>query len=203
MQGRPQGRRSQGDRHVWLGPVDHLGRLCGGQVVQGRVPLQQSRPQRAPLHGQRGGRLHAHLRHRRTDGLLRRSGARRRVRAVGCQHGGDAPDPVVAPDRPAPHRKARQAARAVHLHPPLLRTGGRRADLQAADRPGDPELHLQPHHPEQCGESGFRRQACELQARRHRHRLRAAAEPPAGAGGEQQRLPRCRRQAQGQPEQFR
>ena len=40
-------------RHVRLRPVDDLGRLCGGQAVQGRLPLQQHRSQRAPLHGLR------------------------------------------------------------------------------------------------------------------------------------------------------
>ena len=45
------------------------------------------------------GRLHAHLRHRRADGLLRRYRGRRRVRAVGLEHGRDAPDPVD-PGRP-------------------------------------------------------------------------------------------------------
>ncbi|MGT2434255.1 hypothetical protein ACU4HD_46070 [Cupriavidus basilensis] len=38
----------------------------------------------------------------RADGLLRRLRSRRRVRAVGLEHGGDAPDPVVARDRPTP-----------------------------------------------------------------------------------------------------
>ena len=52
--------------------------------------------------------------------------------------------------------KACQGARAVHLQPPQLRTGRQRADLQAADRPGDPQLHLQLHHPEQRGERGLR-----------------------------------------------
>ena len=46
--------------------------------------------------------LHAHLRHRRADGLLRRHRARRRLRAVGLEHGGDAPDPVETRRRPAP-----------------------------------------------------------------------------------------------------
>jgi nitrate reductase NapA len=76
------------------GPVDHLGRLRRGQADEGRLPLEQHRPQRAPLHGERRGRLHAHLRHGRADGLLRRHRGRRRVRAVGLEHGRDAPDPV-------------------------------------------------------------------------------------------------------------
>ena len=47
-------------------------------------------------------RLHAHVRHGRADGLLRRYRGGRRVRAVGLEHGRDAPDPVDAGDRPAP-----------------------------------------------------------------------------------------------------
>ena len=70
-----------------------------GQADEGRLSLQQHRSQRAPLHGERRGRLHAHLRHRRADGLLRRHRARRCLRAVGLEHGGDAPDPVGSGSR--------------------------------------------------------------------------------------------------------
>ena len=56
------------------------------------------------------------------------------------------------------------------------------ADLQAAVRPGDPQLHLQLHHPEQRGEQGVRRQERRLLQGRHRHRLWPAAEPSARAG---------------------
>jgi hypothetical protein len=91
-------------RHVRLRPMDGLGRLCRRQADEGRLPHQQPRPQRAPLHGLGRRRLHAHLRHRRADGLLRRHRARRRLRAVGLEHGRDAPDPVVAHHRPPPDR---------------------------------------------------------------------------------------------------
>jgi nitrate reductase NapAB chaperone NapD len=97
--------RPAGVAHVRLRPVDDLGRLCRRQAVQGRLPHQQPRPQRAPLHGLGRGRLHAHLRHRRADGLLRRHRAGRRLRAVGLEHGRDAPDPVVAHHRPPPDRQ--------------------------------------------------------------------------------------------------
>ena len=59
--------KSQGPEtgwHVWLGPVDDLGRLCRRQAVQGRFPFQQPRPQRAPLHGLRCDGFHAHIWHR-------------------------------------------------------------------------------------------------------------------------------------------
>jgi hypothetical protein len=69
-QGRAEGQGADLGRHVRLGPVDHLGGLCRQQAVQGRLPLQQHRPERAPLHGLRRGRLHAHLRRRRADGRL-------------------------------------------------------------------------------------------------------------------------------------
>jgi anaerobic selenocysteine-containing dehydrogenase len=56
--------------HVRLRPMDGVGRLCRRQADEGRLPQQQHRPECAPLHGFRRGRLHAHLRHRRADGLL-------------------------------------------------------------------------------------------------------------------------------------
>ena len=92
-----EGKGTDRGRHVRLRPVDDFGRLCRDQADAGRLSLQQSRPQRAPLHGLGGLRLHAHLRHGRADGLLRRFRARRRLRAVGLEHGGDASDPVDAP----------------------------------------------------------------------------------------------------------
>ena len=50
-------------RHVRLRPVDDLGRLCRDQADARRLPLQQSRPQCASLHGVRRLRLHADIRH--------------------------------------------------------------------------------------------------------------------------------------------
>ena len=115
VQGDAEGQGADGRRHVRLGPVDGVGRLRGEQAVQSGLPLEQRRPERAPLHGLGRDGVHAHVRRRRADGLLRRRGARRRVRAVGLEHGRDAPDPVVAHHRPAPEREARQDRRAVHL----------------------------------------------------------------------------------------
>ena len=65
-------KRADQRRHVRVGPMDDLGRLCGEQAVQGRLPIQQSRSQRAPLHGVCCHGLHADVRHGRADGLLRR-----------------------------------------------------------------------------------------------------------------------------------
>ena len=53
VQGRAEEARAERRRHVRLRPVDDLGRLRGAEAVQGRLPLQQHRPQRAPLHGVR------------------------------------------------------------------------------------------------------------------------------------------------------
>jgi predicted molibdopterin-dependent oxidoreductase YjgC len=50
-----------------------------------------------------------------------------------------------------------------------------------------------------CGERGVRQEKRGLPQGRDRHRLRPAPQSPAGAGRHEQRLPRCRRQAQGQP----
>ena len=94
-------RRAEGEgpdrrRHVRLRPVDHVGRLRRHQADARRLPLQQPRSQRPPLHGVGRRRLHPHLRHGRADGMLRRFRGRRRLRALGLEHGGDAPDPVDA-----------------------------------------------------------------------------------------------------------
>ena len=122
VQGRAEEAGTERRRHVRLRPVDHLGRLRGEQAVQGRLPLQQHRSERAPLHGIGRGRLRAHLRHRRADGLLRRHRGGGRVRAVGLEHGRDAPDPVDAGDRPAALRAACARRGALHLRAPLLRS---------------------------------------------------------------------------------
>ena len=172
---------ADGRRHVRVRPVDDLGGLRRQQADEGRIPLQQHRPERPPLHGVRGVRVHAHLRHGRADGLLRRHRSRRRLRALGLQHGRDAPDPVDARDRPAAERAAREGRRAVDLRASQLRPGRHADRVQAADRPGDPELHRPPHHRERQRQSRFRRQAHEFPARQHRHRLRASPGAPAGA----------------------
>ena len=72
MQAGAEGEGADGGRHVRLRAVDDLRGLCRDQADAGRLPLQQSRSQCAPLHGVRRLRLHAHIRHGRADGLLRR-----------------------------------------------------------------------------------------------------------------------------------
>ena len=194
VQARAEGQGADRGRHVRLRPVDRLGGLRGAEADEGGLPLQQPRSQRAPLHGVGRGRLHAHLRRRRADGLLRRHRGRRRLRAVGLEHGGDAPGAVDAGDRPAPERQERQGRRAVALRAPLLRAGRHRAHLHAADRPGDPQLHRPPHHQDQPRQPRLRRQAHQLPARQCRHRLRPAARASAAEGGQERRR-RGRRQA--------
>jgi anaerobic selenocysteine-containing dehydrogenase len=104
-----------------------LGMFMSGQstIWEGyaatRIPFQQPRSQCAALHGIGGIRVHPHVRHGRTHGLLRRLRAGRRVRAVGLQHGGDAPDPVDAADRSPALRPACAGRGAVHIHPSQLR----------------------------------------------------------------------------------
>ncbi len=126
VEGGAQGEGAFVGRHVHVRPVDDLGRLCGGEADEGGLSLEQHRPERAPLHGERGGRVHAHLRHRRADGLLRRHRARRRLRAVGLEHGGDAPGAVAAHRRAAPRASARARGGALDLRAPQLRPGGPR-----------------------------------------------------------------------------
>ena len=59
-----------------------------------------------------------------------------------------------------------------------------------ADRPRDPQLHRQLHHPEEGGQPGLRQQARRLQAGQRRHRLRPAPGARAAEGGEERRRPR-------------
>ena len=77
---------------VWEG-------YAASKLYKAGFQIQQYRSQRPPLHGFRGGCVHPWIWIRRTDGLLRRSRACRCIRAVGFQHGRDAPHPVVAADR--------------------------------------------------------------------------------------------------------
>ena len=53
VEGRAEGERPVVGRHVRLRPVDDLGRLRRREAHEGGLPLQQHRPQRAPLHGER------------------------------------------------------------------------------------------------------------------------------------------------------
>ena len=170
-----EGEGTDRDRHVRLRPVDDLGGLCRDQADARRLSLQQSRSQRTPLHGIRGLRLHAHVRHGRADGLLRRFRGRRCLRALGLEHGGDASDPVDAPDRPAAQPPACQGRGAVHLHPSQFRSRRHPDRLQAGHGSRDPQLHRQSHHHDRPGEPGLRQQAHELREGRDRYRLRPAA----------------------------
>ena len=183
VEGHALGQGAEGDRHVRLGAVDDLGGLCRLEADEGGVPVEQPRPERAALHGERGDRLHADLRHRRADGLLRRHRGRRRLRALGREHGGDAPDPLDADHRPPLQLSARQGRGALDVPQPLLRPRRPADRLQAADRPRDHELHREPHHRDRRGQRGLRRGLRELQARQREHRLRPQAREPAGAGG--------------------
>ena len=187
VEGGAEERRPDHRRHVRLRPVDDLGGLRGGKAAQGRLPLEQPRPERPPLHGLGGDRVHAHLRHRRADGLLRRLRARRRLRDVGLEHGGDAPGALDAHHRPAAEPPAREGRRALDLPAPRPRARRPAHDLHAQHRPRDPQLHRPPHHQHRAREQGLRREAPQLRARQRRHRLRAAARGPARAKCEERR----------------
>ena len=125
VQARAEGEGAGGGRHVRLGPVDDLGGLRRLEADAGGLPHQQPRSERPPLHGLGGGHLHPHLRHGRADGLLRRLRARRRLRALGLEHGGDAPDPVDPGDRPpasAPACAGSRRCRPTSTARPICRT---------------------------------------------------------------------------------
>ena len=63
---------------------------AANKLIKAGLPLEQHRPQRAPLHGLGRDGVHAHLRHGRAHGVLRRYRGCGRLRAVGLEHGGDA-----------------------------------------------------------------------------------------------------------------
>ena len=206
---RRDGRARQGDaegegpdraRHVRLGAVDDLRRLRRDQADAGRLPLEQSRSQRPPLHGVGRGRLHAHLRHGRADGLLRRFRGGGRVRAVGLEHGGDASDPVDAAHRPPLEPSACEGRGALDLHPPQLGSRRHPDRVQAGHGSGDPELHRQPHHHDRAGQPGFRQEPHHLREGRGRHRLRPAPRPSArGQGQGRRRRPAPRSRSTSRP----
>ena len=187
VEARAEGEGPDRRRHVRLRPVDDLGRLRGAQAHEGGLSHQQPRPQRAPLHGVRGRGLHAHVRHRRADGMLRRHRGRRRVRAVGLEHGGDASGAVDARHRPPPVGAeatsrspcCRCSSTAASTSPtcPIIFTP--QTDLAIL------ELHRELHHPHQSREPRLRRQAHRVQDRQRRHRLRPAARARAAEGGEE------------------
>jgi len=179
VQGGTQARWPGSDRHVRLRPVDDLGRLRRQQADEGRLSLEQHRPQRAPLYGLGGVRLHAHLRHGRAHGLLRGHRSGRRFRALGLEHGGDAPGALDPRDGSPPQRAERQGGSHVDVRASQLRAGRHPDDLQPADRPGDPQLHRQPHHPERRGKQGLHREAHQVRQRRYEYRLWPASDRPA------------------------
>jgi nitrate reductase NapA len=88
-----------------------------------------------------------------------------------------------------------QGARAVDLRAPQLRAGRQRHDLHAADRPGDPQLHLQPHHPERQGEQDFVKK--HVNFKKARPTSATACARTTRSKRRPQRLPGRRRQAQG------
>ena len=135
-QGDAEGKGTDRARHVRLRAMDGLRRLRRHQADAGRLPLQQPRSECPPLHGLGGGRLHAHLRHGRADGLLRRFRGGGRVRAVGLEHGRDASDPVDASHRPPIEPLACEGGGALDLHPPQLRPRRHPDRVQAGHRSG-------------------------------------------------------------------
>jgi nitrate reductase NapA len=62
---RAVGMFGSGQWTIWEG-------YAAAKLMKAGFRFEQPRPQRPPLHGLGRGRLHAHLRHRRADGLLRR-----------------------------------------------------------------------------------------------------------------------------------
>ena len=157
--------------------MDHSRRLRRLEVHEGRHRHQQPRGQRAPLHVERGHRLHDELRPRRAHGLLRRHRPRRHVRAVGQQHGRDAPGPVLPPPRAAAEEPRRQDHRPRHALD--ADQHGRRPEhpLQAPDRPRHRECDLPRDHPHRFGERGLRARLRVVPRGQDQYRLR-----PGGQG---------------------
>ena len=104
---------------------------------------------------------------------------------------------MVAPDRHAPDQAGYRSARAVDLRTPQFRARRPRRDLQAADRPGDAQLHRQLHRQQRQGQLGLRQQARQLHQDPDRHRLRPAPGRSSPDQGEE------RQQGQAEQDRFR
>ena len=179
VQGGPPQEGPHRRRNVRVRPVDGLGRLCRREAHEGRVQIQQHRSQRAALHGFGRRRVHANLRHRRAHGVLRRYRRSGRLRALGLQHVGDAPDSLDPCRRPPLQRAACQGRRSLHVREPQFRPRRYSDRVSSANRSGDPEFHRQAHHRYRPGKRELRRQARQFPSRQRRHRLRAAPRPSA------------------------
>src|SRR4029078_12077094 len=116
----------------------------------------------------------------RAEGGFRRLPGRRRIRAVGIEHGGDASDPLEPGHRPPSERTARACGSSVAIRACVVRTRRCRDRVHATDRSRDPERDRQLHHHDEPGEQGFRQKAYGLQARTNGHRIRFATGEPAG-----------------------
>ena len=102
-------------RRLRLRPVGRHRRLRGAQVGEGRHALQQPRPQRQAVHGVGGDGLHDPVPERRAHGLLPGLRGRRRLRALGQQHGRDAPRAVQPHPGDEAAESPRQGVRIVDL----------------------------------------------------------------------------------------
>ena len=81
---------------------------------------------------------------------LRRHRERRRLRAVGLEHGGDAP--ILWPHhRPPPVESRLRRCGAIDLRAPVPARPADKIDLHAAVRSGDPNYISQLHHPQAPG----------------------------------------------------
>ena len=171
--------------------MDGVGRLRRFETHEGGISVQQPRSQRAPLHGLRRWRFHAHLRHGRAHGLLRRLRTRRRLRPVGRQHGGDASHPLVSINRSQTKRAPRQSGGVVHLREQMLRTRRHPHGVRATKRSRHSQLHRQPHYSEWQRQRRLRQQAYQLPPGKRGYRLRTA--PGTSLGEKRQEQQKGRR----------
>ena len=180
---RPRRPRAHRRRHHGVGPVHHPGGVLGGEARQGGLALQQPRPQRAPLHGLGGHRVHADLRHRRAGRLLRRHRADRHGGAVGRQHGRDAPHALGAHRGPAAALARLPGLQHLHLLEHVVRRRRRRDRDEAEQRPRAVELRGARDREAGRGGRGLREGPLRVRHRLERHRLRHAGRRRAGLPG--------------------
>ena len=130
------------------------------KLMQGGLPHQQHRPQRAPLHGVGRGAASCAPSASTSRWAATTTSSTPTPSCCGartwrrCTRSCGRASPTAASRAPR-----RQGRRAVDLRAPLLRARRPRAHLHAADRPRDPQLHRQLHHPDQPREPGLRRRS--------------------------------------------
>ena len=152
---------------------------AAAKLLEGRLPHQQPRPQRAPLHGVGGGRFSCAPSASTSRWAATTTSSTPTPSCCGARTWPEMHPSCGAASPTGACRTGCQVHVLSTFEHRSFELADSRDDLHAADRPGDPQLHLQ--HIIQNGKvnrpSSEERQ---LQEGRDRHRLRPAPEPCAG-----------------------